>query len=206
MATLTGSFSPRREQHLQIRPFFGLFQTKLPGNRAKHRFGGRPLLGRRDDFHLDEAAQLFHVVAADFKRETVSVEMVGNPPLADDGDRSIAEVDDQPAEGVRGVRAAVDRQLDLRARLGRPALLGPLVGDAIAFADAAQPERLVGFCEIPIGGVGVRCFLVELPAGSRAPLRQPLHDRVKVGDRELHFDLEHNALTSWGTAILTLYV
>src|SRR5438270_11103687 len=85
------SRSPPGQEHLQVRTRLRLRQPQVVCDGLQRLLDPCALLRRRDDLDLDEAAHVVGVRAANLQRETVPVEAMGNAPLANDRDRSIAQ-------------------------------------------------------------------------------------------------------------------
>ena len=185
---------PRSRSHPQIGARLDLAEIQFDRQVEDRRLGGRQVvLSLGDGLDLDERAEPLGQVERDLDLPAEMGEVERSPRLADDRDEPEPQVLEEPGHLLERIGPLGERDLDLLARLGRPASPGPLVRDPIGLADAAESKRLVRRGEITRGVAQVDILLRDRGRRRGPQRRQLLRQPHVVVGPIFQLDLEAHA-------------
>src|SRR5687767_3093246 len=112
--------------------------------------------------------------------------------LADFGDRTKTECDEQFGELLGRYVPRRDRHFDLAPRLGRRVELRTLVSHVVLLSHLAGPQRFVRLCKVTGGVIEIAIDLELCLAERSAECDQPRRNAGQIRDAKLLFDFDRH--------------
>ena len=181
----------RAEQLLQVRPPFGHAQIEFRGDPREDLGRLFVVLVLGDDFQLNEAADVFHVVEAGVDGEAASLPFIDLSPFAHGRRRTIPQMSKEIQERFGDCRTF--RTLDFHFGPGfRDRVLSwAFVGQKVARPNLAQTKCFVGAGEVPIRRVHIVIGFGMIGDFHRSPCTQTRFDEGAVAQAIFGLDFEH---------------